>query len=68
MKEKIMLGGMMMSKTEGIPKNPTMEDLAICPHCENELFYITDGNRHFCSKCRVELRNNSNFQGGKLLD
>lgn len=49
-----------------IPVNPTKEDLSVCPGCDCELFYITDGNRHFCSKCKRELRNNINFKGGHL--
>lgn len=49
-------------------KNPTSDDIAICPHCENDLFHIIDGNRLFCSKCKKEVRNNENFQEGTLVN
>lgn len=50
-----------------MPKNPLLkDDGCCCPHCKCELFYILDGNRHFCSECKRELRNNVNFKGGKL--
>lgn len=53
---------------DGSTINPTMRDVCICPFCENDTFYATDYGREFCSKCRREVRVNSNFKGGKLLD
>lgn len=51
-------------------KNPTMNDICICPDlkCGNDTFYHTDYNRVFCSKCRREVRNGTEFKGGKLLN
>jgi len=49
-----------------LPVNPSKEDLSVCPKCDNELFYSTDGNRHFCSKCKHEVRININFKKGVL--
>lgn len=48
--------------------NPTMDDICICPHCENPTFYQTDYGREFCAKCRKEVRVNENFKEGVLLD
>jgi ribosomal protein L37AE/L43A len=48
--------------------NPTMNDISVCPFCENETFYHTDYNRVFCSKCRKEVRNGKEFKAGKLLN
>jgi len=48
-------------------KNCTNEDISVCPHCESSLFFLCDGNRIFCYGCLKELRNNDNFQEGKLI-
>lgn len=47
--------------------NPTMNDISVCPKCDNETFYHTDYNRVFCSKCRREIREGPEFKEGKLL-
>lgn len=53
---------------EQFPKNPSKsKDLGVCPHCRCELFYLCEGTRLFCSGCKSELRINTNFLGGKLL-
>ena len=48
-------------------RNVTQEDLSVCPFCDFNKFYHFDGNRVFCVSCRKEVRNNLNFQGGKIV-
>lgn len=50
-----------------IPVNPTLEDKSVCHKCENDTFYLLDGNRIFCSKCGIEGKNNVNFKRGRLM-
>jgi len=47
-------------------KNPTKDDMAICPFCDSLIFHLTDANRCFCKECKKEIRISPNFQGGKL--
>ncbi len=49
-------------------KNPTSEDISVCPFCEYARFISTDGNRLFCGKCLKEVRNNSNFKAGRFIE
>jgi len=53
--------------TEQPKRNVTQDDLSICPHCDFNKFYCFDGNRLFCVSCRKEVRNNKNFQEGKIV-
>ena len=42
--------------------NPTMNDVCLCPFCDNDKFYSTDYGREFCSSCRKENPTNTEYQ------